>query len=95
GCQYLWSGNQMIEEVPVYADGTVAYDAGVQWLYEPGALVPAARYEKGKLHYLVTDHQGTPREIFTESGTVSWAARPDTWGQMAFWSLKTSANDPN
>ncbi|HED3891637.1 TPA: RHS repeat-associated core domain-containing protein, partial [Morganella morganii] len=25
----------------------------------------------------------------------SWAARPDTWGQMAFWSLKTSANDPN
>ncbi len=95
GWQYLWSGNQMIEEVPVYADGTVAYDAGVQWLYEPGALVPAARYEKGKLHYLVTDHQGTPREIFTESGTVSWAARPDTWGQMAFWSLKTSANDPN
>ncbi|WP_436410445.1 RHS repeat-associated core domain-containing protein [Morganella morganii] len=85
----------MIEEVPVYADGTVAYDAGVQWLYEPGALVPAARYEKGKLHYLVTDHQGTPREIFTESGTVSWAARPGTWGQMAFWSLKTSANDPN
>ncbi|HHV7361493.1 TPA: HNH/ENDO VII family nuclease, partial [Morganella morganii] len=95
GWQYQWSGNQMIEEVPVYADGTVAYDAGVQWLYEPGALVPAARYEKGKLHYLVTDHQGTPREIFTETGTVSWAARPDTWGQMAFWSLKTSANDPN
>ncbi|WP_029990783.1 RHS repeat domain-containing protein, partial [Morganella morganii] len=95
GWQYLWSGNQMIEEVPVYADGTVAYDAGVQWLYEPGALVPAARYEKGKLHYLVTDHQGTPREIFTETGTVSWAARPDTWGQMAFWSLKSSANDPN
>lgn len=95
GRQYLWSGNQMIEEAPVYADGTVAYDAGVQWLYEPGALVPAARYEKGKLHYLVTDHQGTPREIFTETGTVSWAARPDTWGQMAFWSLKTSANDPN
>ena len=95
GRQYLWSGNQMIEEAPVYADGTVAYDAGVQWLYEPGALVPAARYEKGKLHYLVTDHQGTPREIFTEAGTVSWAARPGTWGQMAFWSLKTSANDPN
>lgn len=95
GHQYLWSGNQMIEEAPVYADGTVAYDAGIQWLYEPGALVPAARYEKGRLHYLVTDHQGTPREIFTESGTVSWAARPDTWGQMAFWSLKTSANDPN
>ncbi|MGJ7118334.1 hypothetical protein ABMZ91_13230 [Morganella morganii] len=47
----------MIEEASVYADGTVAYDGGIQWLYELGALVLAARYENGKLHYLVTDHQ--------------------------------------
>ncbi|EKK5571603.1 hypothetical protein ACQSMR_001715 [Morganella morganii] len=47
----------MIEEAPVYADGTVVYDGGIQWLYELGALVLAARYENGKLHYLVTDHQ--------------------------------------
>uniref|UniRef100_UPI00384E3E34 RHS repeat domain-containing protein n=1 Tax=Providencia stuartii TaxID=588 RepID=UPI00384E3E34 len=33
---YLWSGDQMVEEAPVYADGTVAYDAGIQWLYQPG-----------------------------------------------------------
>ena len=65
---YLWSGDQMVEEAPVYADGTVAYDAGIQWLYQPGAITPTARYQKGKLHSMVTDYQDTPREIFTKKG---------------------------
>ncbi|MTC93656.1 type IV secretion protein Rhs, partial [Providencia stuartii] len=94
---YLWSGDQMVEEAPVYADGTVAYDAGIQWLYQPGAITPTARYQNGKLHYVVTDHQGTPREIFTEKGIASWAGRLNTWGQMVFWQSHDGRadNDPN
>ncbi|EOG5604888.1 RHS repeat-associated core domain-containing protein, partial [Providencia stuartii] len=75
----------------------VAYDAGIQWLYQPGAITPTARYQNGKLHYVVTDHQGTPREIFTEKGIASWAGRLNTWGQMAFWQSQDGRadNDPN
>nr|WP_269205454.1 RHS repeat domain-containing protein [Providencia stuartii] len=68
---YLWSGDQMVEEAPVYADGTVAYDAGIQWLYQPGAITPTSRYQKGQLHAMVTDHQGTSREMFTDTGMTS------------------------
>ncbi len=82
---YLWSGNQMGQETPIYADGTPAYDSQIQWLYQPNEITPTARYQRGKLHYVVTDHQGTPREIFSEKGIVSWAGRLNTWGQMAFW----------
>ncbi|WP_233445753.1 RHS repeat domain-containing protein [Providencia stuartii] len=94
---YLWSGDQMVEETPVYADGTIAYDAGIQWVYQPGAITPAARYQRGKLHYVVTDHQGTPREMFTENGVASWAGRLNTWGQLAFWESREgrAENDPN
>ncbi|HHV6184453.1 TPA: RHS repeat domain-containing protein, partial [Providencia stuartii] len=55
------------------------------------------RYQKGQLHYVVTDHQGTPREIFTEKGIASWAGRLNTWGQMAFWQSQDGRadNDPN
>ncbi|WP_336431432.1 RHS repeat-associated core domain-containing protein [Providencia rettgeri] len=93
---YLWSGDQMVEETPIYADGTIAYDSQVQWLYEPGAITPTARYQNGKLHYVVTDHQGTPREIFTEAGKASWAGRLNTWGQMQFWQSRDGLadNDP-
>ncbi|OHT23049.1 hypothetical protein A3Q29_21580 [Providencia stuartii] len=77
--------------------GTIAYDAGIQWVYQPGAITPAARYQRGKLHYVVTDHQGTPREMFTENGVASWAGRLNTWGQLAFWESREgrAENDPN
>nr|WP_264484604.1 RHS repeat-associated core domain-containing protein [Proteus sp. NMG38-2] len=93
---YLWSGDQMVQETPIYADGTPAYDAQIQWLYQPGEITPTARYQRGKLHYVVTDHQGTPREIFSEKGIVSWAGRLNTWGQMAFWQSHDdyADNDP-
>ncbi|WP_051861133.1 RHS repeat-associated core domain-containing protein [Xenorhabdus bovienii] len=81
GHDYLWSGDQLIEETPVYADGTLAFDQRVRWLYEPGALIPSARYEKGKLHYLVSDHQGTVREMLNEQGVLEWAQRLTTWGK--------------
>ncbi|WP_099139125.1 DUF6531 domain-containing protein, partial [Xenorhabdus szentirmaii] len=81
GQDYLWSGDQLIEETPVYADGSLALDCRVRWLYEPGALTPSARYEKGKLHYVVSDHQGTPREMLNENGTLVWAQRLRTWGK--------------
>ncbi|UPK80216.1 hypothetical protein LW139_15560 [Proteus vulgaris] len=68
---YLWSSDQMVQETPVYADGTPAYDPQIQWLYQPDEITPTARYQRRKLHYVVTDHQGTPREIFSEKGIVS------------------------
>ena len=54
-------------------------------VHQHGEITPKARYQRGKLHYVVTDHQGTPREIFSEKGIVSWAGRLNTWGKMTFW----------
>ncbi|EPF2594860.1 TPA: RHS repeat-associated core domain-containing protein [Proteus mirabilis] len=82
---------------PIYADGTLAESQQIQWLYQPGEITPTARYQQGKLHYVVTDHQGTPREIFSEGGQASWAGRLNTWGQMQFWRYREgkAENDPN
>ncbi|HFZ7924919.1 TPA: hypothetical protein ACIO7U_004612, partial [Salmonella enterica subsp. enterica serovar Wangata] len=46
-----------------YADGRASTGESVYGLYEPGALTPGTRYEKGQLHYVVRDHMGTPREL--------------------------------
>ncbi|WP_051870470.1 RHS repeat-associated core domain-containing protein [Xenorhabdus bovienii] len=81
GYDYLWSGDQLVEETPLYADGTPAHDRSIRWLHAPGAFTPSARYEKGKLHYIVSDHQGTPREILSEAGKLVWANRLTTWGK--------------
>ncbi|MDC9583341.1 hypothetical protein PSI15_17700, partial [Xenorhabdus sp. PR6a] len=94
GQEYLWSGDQLIEETPVYADGSLALDSRVRWLYEPGALTPSARVEKGKLHYIVSDHQGTVREMLNEQGVLIWAQRLKTWGK-AEKSQVIASNNPD
>jgi RHS repeat-associated protein len=91
GCEYQWSGDQLIAETPVYADGTAAYEEIIHWLYAPGGLTPVARQEKGKLHYVVSDHMGTPRELLTEQGKRAWAGRLSLWGKGSQWAV--AAND--
>ncbi len=95
GYDYLWSGEQLIEETPVYADGTVGYEQSIHWLYEPGALTSSARYEKGQLYYVVSDHQGTVREILTEDGELIWAGRLLTWGEAECWRVLTRNDERN
>ncbi|KMJ45893.1 hypothetical protein AB204_06805, partial [Xenorhabdus khoisanae] len=92
GQDYLWSGDQLIEETPIYADGTPAEGQRIRWLYEPGTLTPLARFEKGKLHYIVSDHQGTPREMLNEEGQLIWAQRLRTWGQVDRFQVLASNN---
>ncbi|CDH21472.1 Complete genome; segment 11/17 [Xenorhabdus bovienii str. kraussei Quebec] len=94
GQDYLWSGDQLIEETPIYADGTPVEDQRIRWLYEPGSLTPSARVEKGKLHYIVSDHQGTPREMLSEEGVLVWAQRLTTWGK-AEKSQVIASNNPD
>ncbi len=81
GYDYLWSGDQLIEEVPFQRDGTRLEARRVRWLYEPGSLTPAARFERGKLHYAISDHQGTVRELLDEQGEMVWGQRLTTWGK--------------
>jgi len=35
-----WQGDRLVEEVPLYADDTAAYDAAIQWLYKGDELEP-------------------------------------------------------
>ncbi|MCS2147573.1 RHS repeat-associated core domain-containing protein [Scandinavium manionii] len=91
GCEYQWSGDQLIAETPLYADGRAAYEESIHWLYAPGGLTPVARQEKGKLHYVVSDHMGTPRELLTEQGKRAWAGRLSLWGRGSQWAV--AAND--
>jgi RHS repeat-associated protein len=89
GYDFHWNGDQLTKEIPVYAGGTPAYDDSIRWIYEPGSFTPLARYEKGQLHYAVTDTVGRIQELLTEDGTIVWRGRQQLWGR------EESANDDN
>ena len=80
GYDFHWNGDQMVEEIPVGADGSPDDENNIRWIYEPGSFTPLARYEKGQLHYTVTDTVGRIQELLTEDGEIVWRGKQRLWG---------------
>lgn len=94
GYAYQWEGDLLIAEAPMTADGSVAWDQARNWVYEPGGFRPLAQIADDALHYIVTDHLGTPRELFSEDGaTVPWRAELSLWGDIAQLRRKAANDD--
>ena len=70
GTDFHWNGDQLTEEIPVNTDGTPDDENAIRWIYEPGSFTPLARYEKGQLHYAITDTVGRVQELLTEDGDI-------------------------
>jgi RHS repeat-associated protein len=81
GTDFHWNGDQLTEEIPVNTDGTPDDENTIRWIYEPGSFTPLARYEKGQLHYTVTDTVGRIQELLTEDGTIVWRGKQQLWGR--------------
>ncbi|CAM5768063.1 hypothetical protein LMIY3S_02374 [Labrys miyagiensis] len=81
GTHFLWDGDVLAEEAPLRLDGSVDWQKATRWHYEPVSFRPLAKETpEGDLLYIVTDHLGTPREMFDEKGAVCWVASYTTWG---------------
>ena len=78
---FHWNGDQLTAEIPVDADGKPEDENAIRWIYEPGSFTPLARYEKGQLHYAVTDTVGRIQELLTEEGTLVWRGQQQLWGK--------------
>jgi len=53
----------------------------IRWIYELGNFTPLARYDKGQLHYTITDTVGRIQELLTENGMIVWRGEQQLWGR--------------
>ena len=74
----------MAEEIPVNTDGTPEQENAIRWIYAPGSFTPLARYEKGQLHYAVTDTVGRIQELLAEDGEIIWRGKQQLWGRIDY-----------
>ncbi|WP_454815031.1 RHS repeat-associated core domain-containing protein [Labrys neptuniae] len=94
GVAYGWDGDVISEEAPLWLDGSVDWGRATRWYYEPGGFRPMAKETpQGELFYIVTDHLGTPREMFDGGGKLAWATEYRTWGEIRCLWLADFAND--
>ena len=87
--RYLWQGATLIEEVRETEAVTF------RWHFEPGSFRPLAKEvqtREGQSFYpIVTDHLGTPKELFEESGECLWKADHSLWGKTETHVLRMKA----
>ncbi|WP_068713411.1 RHS repeat-associated core domain-containing protein [Vibrio tritonius] len=80
---YLYDGAQVIQQTLKTANGEALQST--EYIYEPGSFRPVAQVDTNhtlaieKLHYVVTDHAGTPRELCAEDGDIVWRGEQSLW----------------
>ena len=79
---YLWQGATLAEEHRTAGETTEVS----RWHFEPGTFNPLAKETisaAGKVSFypIVTDHLGTPKELFDTEGNCVWQAEHSLWGE--------------
>lgn len=83
GTRYLWDGDNMVAEAPLRLDGQVVWNEAVQWHFQEGThQLIAKQLASGEMLAIVSDHLGTPKEMFDTKGTLVWAADHHVWGAV-------------
>ncbi|MEA5115465.1 MAG: RHS repeat-associated core domain-containing protein, partial [Geobacteraceae bacterium] len=95
---YFWQGATLIEEWETDPREDDSLLATTRWHFEPGTFNPVAKETRtvsGKedteanFHLIVTDHLGTPKEMFDADGECLWQADQELWGRTTVKPLKT------
>jgi len=89
--RYLWQGAALAEEWKADASGATLVS---RWHFEPGTFNPLAKETltlgtgadkagEARFYPIVTDHLGTPKEMFDETGECLWQADHSLWGRIS------------
>ncbi|MEK7941033.1 RHS repeat-associated core domain-containing protein [Burkholderia contaminans] len=84
---FMWDGDWMMQEV--HAGRTSHEDNAVTYVPHPDHEGPLTRLADGQAWHYVTDHLGTPQELYDEQREVVWAADLSAYGRSA----RTLAHD--
>ncbi|MDP9033562.1 MAG: DUF6531 domain-containing protein [Myxococcota bacterium] len=57
-------------------------EAPITWLFEPESFSPLGKLVGGQRFGIVTDHLGTPVQMFDEDGREAWSASVDGYGGL-------------
>ncbi len=92
---YLWQGATLAEEWKTHENGPTLVS---RWHFEPGTFNPIAKETltlgaekagEARFYPIVTDHLGTPKELFDSDGECLWQADHSLWGRISMVRRKT------
>ncbi len=91
---FVWDGNVLLHEwmAPKGEPLTRINEKGEQelkppkslttWVFEDGTFVPIAKLVDGRAYSIITDHLGTPSEMYDEQGKRVWLCQLDIYSKV-------------
>ncbi|HEX8656603.1 MAG TPA: DUF6531 domain-containing protein, partial [Hymenobacter sp.] len=80
--RWVWDGNKPLHEwSTLELDGRNTDDV-VTWLFEEESFAPVAKLTSHGSYSVVTDHVGTPLELYDGQGRKTWQAQLDSYGAV-------------
>jgi RHS repeat-associated protein len=81
--RFIWDQQTVLHEVSSQTGMTT-------WYWEPNSLTPVAKEQAGRRWSVVSDHLGTPTEIYDELGQLAWRMLLDLQGVATVDVMETS-----
>ena len=82
--RWVWDGNKPLHEWSELEVGPGAGSASdvITWLFEEESFAPAAKLTGQGSYSVITDHLGTPLELYDGQGGKTWQAQLDSYGAV-------------
>lgn len=87
--KWLWDGNVPLHEWKESAQsgqilGNSSIDSNgiITWVFEADSFVPTAKLRGNKKYSILTDHLGTPTQVYGEEGETIWQGSLDSFGRL-------------
>ena len=64
------------------------------WVFEDNSFVPCAKIKNGKTYSIITDHLGTPTQMYNDEGESVWEQELDMYGKVRKFANKDYVHLP-
>ncbi|MEO5684602.1 MAG: DUF6531 domain-containing protein [Chitinophagaceae bacterium] len=91
--KFIWDGNVILHEWKehaqtgdVLAETVVNANGSIQgmttWIFDKDSFAPCAKIKADKNYSIVTDHLGTPSQMYKDDGSLFWDCHLDSYGKV-------------
>ncbi|MCH6234195.1 DUF6531 domain-containing protein [Cognataquiflexum rubidum] len=87
--KFIWDGNVPLHEWKEHAlsgqklsNLKVGENGLITWLFDSDSFVPAGKIKGEKIFSIISDHLGTPSQMYKEDGTLFWESELDSYGKV-------------
>lgn len=85
--RWVWDGNVPLHE-------WVDTETVTTWLFDEGTFIPTAKIVGDKSYSIVTNHLGTPTEMYDSNGVKTWSAELDIYGCVHTFARRSLSDCP-